>query len=308
MPSAILIATAIESLLGAILTGVILYLVLKYGRKVYHYLFAAFLLICIVWDGGTFLLMARNTHLQELETIGYVIGVGCVFIPALLFHFACEYTGRIIKWAIVLGWGICGILWILGLTGYYWKVDGVYTYEWGNIFRVAPGFLDPWAPFGWFGLNLAACWMLYQRARKAASPLERRHAYYLTAGFLVITFAILKAGVVMGIDVPILLPLGMFLADVFNAIMGVAIIKDKLFDITLVVSKGTLYSILAGLLIIIYSLTEHILVTYFGELIGGDSEVANIFSIALGIGILMPVKRRLEQRIDAYFAQRRLAF
>lgn len=308
MPSAIVIATAVESSLGALLTSAILYLVLRHGRRRYHYLFAAFLLICFVWDAGTFLLMVRNTHLEELETIGFLIGVGCVFIPALLFHFACEYTGHIIKWAIVLGWGLCGVLWILGLIGYYWNVDGVYTYKWGNIFRVAPSFLDPWAAFGWFGLNLAACWMLYQHARRAASPLERRHAGYITAGCLVITFAIMKAGVAMGIDVPILLPMGMLLADVFNAIMGVAIIKVRLFDITLVVSKGTLYSILAGMLIFIYSLTEHTLITYFGELIGGHSGLANILAIAAGIAILMPFKQRMERGIDGYFSRRKLEF
>jgi hypothetical protein len=62
------------------------------------------------------------------------------------------------------------------------------------------------------------------------------------------------------------------------------------------------------MLIFIYSLTEHTLITYFGELIGGRSGLANIVSIAVGIAILMPVKQRLERGIDGYFSHRKLQF
>jgi len=308
MPSPIVIATVIESSLGALLTGVILYLVLRHGRKAYHYLFAAFLLVCLMWDLGTFLLMLRNEHPGELEAIGYIIAMPCGFIPALIFHFACEYTGRRIKWAIALGWAMTGALWVLGLAGIYWRIEGVYAYDWGNVFRVAPSVFDSLGMVVWFGFNLAACWLLYRSATRATSRLERRHRLYIMAGLLVITLAILKVGVVMGIDVPILLPLGMFLVDIFNAIIGIAIIKERLFDITLIISKGTLYSILAGLLIFIYSLTEHVLITSLGELIGAHSGIVQLVSIAVGIAVLMPLKRRLEHGIDGYFAQKKLEF
>lgn len=217
MTSPILIITAVESGLGFLLASTILYLVLSRGRKAYHYLFAAFLLICAFWDLGVFLLMIRNTHLDELETIGYLIGVPCGFIPVLIFHFACQYTGRPIKMAIVLGWVLTSIFSILGFFGLYWKVKGVYTYNWGNLFKVAPSVAGNLYMVLWFILNLWASWLLFNGAKKATSRLERRHYLYILTGVLVITFAIVKVGVVMGINIPILLPLGMFLVDVFNA-------------------------------------------------------------------------------------------
>ena len=308
MTSHILVATAIESALGALLTGAILYLVLARGGRTYHYLFAAVLLICLVWDVGIFILAVRNGRLEELPAIGFAIGLVCVLIPALLFHFACLYTGHVIKWAITLGWILTGAVLMLGLAGLYWNVEGVHVYDWGNVFRVIPSVVDPIVMLAWFALCLAACWLLFTAARRATSRIQRRHCLYIGSGLLVLTFAIVKAGVVYGINVPILLPMGMLLVDVFNAIIGVAIIKDRLFDITLMVSKGTLYSILAGLLIFIYSLSEHLLVTYFGELIGGRSGLANILSIAVGVAVLMPVKQRLERRIDGYFAHKKLEF
>ncbi len=308
MPSPIVLLTAIESGFGFLLTGTILYVVLSRGRKTYHYLFAGFLLLCAIWDLGTFLLMVRNQHFGELEVIGYVIGVPCAFIPALAFHFALEYAGRRLRWAVALIWGICALFVVLASAGLYWRIDGVYQYEWGNVFRVAPTVLGPWVLFAWFVPNLAASWLLFASARRVESPLQRRHHLYIAWGLLIITFAVVKVGVVMGLDIPVLLPSGMFLVDIFNAIIGVAIIKDRLFDITVIVKKGAVYSILAGLLIFLYSFSEHLLITYIGERIGEESALLHFVSMGVGIAVLIPVKSRLERGIERLFAQRRLRF
>jgi hypothetical protein len=100
----------------------------------------------------------------------------------------------------------------------------------------------------------------------------------------------------------------MFLVDIFNAIIGIAILKDRLFDITVIIKKGTLYSILAGLLIFIYSLSEHLLVTYIGENVGENSTLVRFISIAVGVAICIPVKNRLERLMERYFAQKKLEF
>jgi len=308
MTSAILIITAIESGFGFLLTSTILYLVLSRRRKTYHYLFAAFLLICAVWDLGVFLLMIRNGHLEELEIIGRVAILPCTFIPALVFHFANLYTGRPIKWAVGLVWGFTVVMWVPILAGVFYRIEGFHAYSWGNMFKVVPSLVDPLVFVDWFGINLWACWLLYKGSKRAASRLERRHYIYIISGFLALTFAVVKALVTMGIDAAFLLPLGMFLVDVFNAIIGLAIIKDRLFDITVIIKKGTLYSILAGLLIFIYSFSEHILVTYIGETFREYSNWAHIISIAVGIAILIPVKNRLERVMERYFAQKKLEF
>lgn len=308
MPTPIVIITAIKSGFGFLLTSTILYLVLLRGRKTYHYLFSAFLLICAIWDLGIFLLMIRNKHLVELEFIGRIAILPCSFIPALIFHFANQFTGRPIKWAVTLVWGLTGAMWMPIIMGIVYKIDGIYEYDWGNIFRVAPSILDPLVFIFWFGINLSACWLLIKGAKRAASRLERAHYTYIISGFLALTFAIVKALVTMGIDAAFILPLGMFLVDIFNAIIGLAIIKDRLFDITIVIKKGSLYSILAGLLIFIYSLSEHLLVTYIGETIGEQSTLVHFISIAVGIAVLIPVKKHIELAMDGYFAQKKFEF
>jgi CDP-diglyceride synthetase len=304
----IMVITAVESAFGFILSSLILYLILKQRRKLYHYLFAAFLLICAVWDLGVCLLMIRNDHLNELQLIGYIITLMVSFIPSLLFHFSNLYTGKPVKWAILLGWVLTGVLWLATILGLVNKIEGVYTYHWGNIHRYAPSVLDPLIMVIWFGFNLGACWLLYKGIKRARSDVERRHYLYITSGVLVITFAIVKVGVALGIDLPFLLPLGMFLIDIFNAIIGIAIIKDKLFDITVIIKKGTVFSLLAALLAFIYSFIEHILVTYVGEKVGEDSVILHLIAVGIGIAVLMPVKSRLEKGVEGYFAHRKLEF
>jgi len=308
MTSPIVLITAIESGFGFILTSTILCLVLWRGRKAYHYLFAAFLFICVIWDLGILLIMIRNAHVEELDTIGRIAILPCSFIPALIFHFANLYTGRPIKWAIVLVWVLTGILWVPILAGIHYRIEGVYHYDWGNMFKVVPSVLDPVTFVFWFGVNLSGCWLLYRRARTVTSTLERRHYLYIISGILAITFAVVKALVTMGINLSFLLPLGMFLSDIFVSIIGLAIIKDRLFDITVIIKKGALYSALAGFLIFFFSFTEHVLITFVGESIGEHSHLVHFIVIAVGIAILMPIKTRLEGAIERYFAKRKLEF
>ena len=308
MPSSIVVITAIEAGFGFLLTSTVLYIVLSRGRKAYHYLFTAILLICAIWDLGVFLLMTRNEHVEELAILGRIAILPCTFIPALIFHFANLYTGHPIKWAVGLVWGLTGVFWVPIFAGVYYKIEGFYIYDWGNIFKVVPSVFDPVTFIFWFGINLSACWLLYKGYKRATSRLEQHHYRYIISGFLVLTFVAVKALVTMGINLPVLLPLGMLLSDIFVSIIGLAIIKDRLFDITVIVKKGTLYSILAGLLIFAYSFSEHILVTYIGETIGERSSLVHLISIAVGIAVLMPVKNRLEGVIEGYFAHKKLEF
>jgi hypothetical protein len=305
--SPVVMITALESSFGFLLTTSIFYLILRYGRKNYHYPFAAILFICMIWDLGILTTMLRNAHVEQLDTIGQIAVLPCVFIPALIFHFVNQYTGRPIKWAMIVVWVVTGLIWIPIIFGVFYRIDGYYSYQWGNIFKVVRTVFDPFIFIFWFGINLSACWLLY-KSLTAAAGLQRRHFIYVLSGFIAVTFALVKVLVTLGIDLAFMLPLGMFLNDTFVAIIGLAILKDRLFDITVIVKKGTLYSILAALLIFIYSFVEHILVTFVGETIGENSTALHLVAVAIGIAVLMPVKNRIEKGVEGYFAHRKLDF
>ena len=117
-----------------------------------------------------------------------------------------------------------------------------------------------------------------------------------------------KVAILYGIDNRYLMPTCMLLNDIAAALVGIAIIKYQLLDITVIIKKTTIYSILLALIIFIFSLSEHMLATYDGEFFGGHSIFIHIISIAVVIAILMPIRQKIERSIERFFAQKKVEF
>jgi hypothetical protein len=195
-------------------------------------------------------------------------------------------------------------------TGLGGKIDDVFNYRWGNIYRPdrTLQILTLLAfPTGWFA-NLSSAWMLFQESKRETSSIRQRHLVYMAVSFTALTLAYIKVTVLYNIDNGFLLPAGMIMNDAFTALIAIAIIKHQLFDITIILKKGMLYSLLAGILIFVMSFSEHILITSIGNLIGGHSEIIHLVSIAVGIAVMMPLKHRIEHAIEKYFAQKQVVF
>ena len=310
MPSTTVLVTAVTSFLGFLLNVAVIFLVLSRGRKRYHYLFAGVPLILAIWDLGIFLAMIRNSFVNELPIYGYVIGLPCTFLPALIYHFTCSYLNQPRKKSTIFIWVYCIIGLFLMVSGLGGKISGVYNYSWGNIFRPDSAYLLGTASwllifyiFVW-----SSCWFLFRAYRRESSPIARRHILYILIGFLVISLANVKIAVLYGIDNPWLMPTGMLFIDIFAALIGVAIIKHRLLDITLIVKKGTIYSLLVALIIFIFSCSEHLLSKYLGDLLGEQPIYIHLISIAVVVGILMPVRQKLDRAIDRFFSRKKLEF
>ena len=198
----------------------------------------------------------------------------------------------------------------MGIMGIGGKINDVYHYGWGSIWKGDQLFvITTWLAVPLWIINASiACWLLYRQIQRESSFIRRRHLLYLLVGFMVIGLAIVKVLVVVGVNLAFLLPLGMVLNDVFVALIGITIIKERLFDITLVLKKGALYSALGGGIILIFSLSEHMLATYIGEFLGEESFIIHIISIAVVIALLMPIKHWLERFIERFFGQKQFEF
>jgi hypothetical protein len=272
-------------------------------------MFAGLILTCLIWDLGILLSMIRNEHLEELVLYGYIATLPGTFIPALVHHFSVAFSGWQRRWSLYVVWTVTALLILLFITGDYGRLSGVYEYSWGNIFRMAPSPLPVQSIFVfWFAIMGGSIWILFQSRRRTHHPLTRRHYAYIIAGFLAITMAIVKVVIILGIDLPWVLPLGMVMNDLFAALIGVAIIKEQLLDITIIVKKGAIYSALAAVLLFVFSVSEHLFTTYLVERIGGHSQIMHFISLALVIAILMPVKTRLEHLINRIFAEKKFEF
>jgi CDP-diglyceride synthetase len=286
-----------------------MFLILLRGRKKHHFLFAAILFVCAIWDLGIFLTMIRNSHVNEVMFYGYII-LPCVFLPALIFHFTCAYLNQPRRKLIIFAWAFFTVGALLMATGIGGRIDGVYEYSWGNLFRpdrtLWIGSLAS-LPF-WIFFTLYSCWLLFKAYRAEHAQPARRHILYILIGFLVINLVQIKIAAFLGLDIGYVLPICMLLSDIFAALIGIAIVKHRLLDITVVIKKGTIYSALLALIIFIFSCSEHLLAKYLGDLLGEQPIYIHLISIAIVVGILMPVRTRLERTIESFFEKKKLEF
>lgn len=310
MYSTPVIFTAVVSAIGCLLNILMTVLVLSKGRKLYHTLFAAVLFICAIWDIGIMLSMLRNSYESELIIYGYVVFLPCSFLYGLIFHFTCAYLEQPKKTLTIILWVFSTLSVIALATGWIGKIDEVFNYSWGNIYR--PDRLLQIAsliiiPLGW-SVTLSSSWRFYRAAKREISPIKRHHMNYMAFSFLALTFATVKLAVLYNIDNPILLPAGMLVNDLFSALIAVAIIKHQLFDVTILLKKGTIYSALAGLVVFVFAVSEHLISTYLEEMLSEHSQLPNIISSMVVIAVIFPVKTRVERRVEGFFKHRSVQF
>jgi hypothetical protein len=310
MPSNAVLVTAITSFIGFLLNSTMLFLVLSRGRQKYHYLFAGFLFICALWDIGISLSMLRNSHVNELVIYGNIIWQPCTFMFAIIFHFTCAYLNQPRKWRTIFVWAFSFVGFIIGVSGLGGRIVGVYNYSWGNIYRPASQMLTGnllFGPIGYF-FGFSALWFLFRAYRREADPLRKRHILYILISFVIVHLATTKILILYNVDVAFLMPTCMLLNDIAAALIGIAIIKYQMFDITVIIKKTTIYSALVALIIFVFSLSEHLLATYVKDLFGEQSTYIHLISVAVVIGVLMPVRTRLERSIERFFARKKLEF
>ena len=310
MPSAAVIVTAITSSIGFLLNSTILFLVLSRGRQKYHYLFAGFLFMCALWDLGVALSMIRNSHVNELPIYGNIIWQPFNFMFAVIYSFTCTYLNLPRKKRTIFIWTVSAILFVLGVSGLGGKIVGVYNYSWGNIYRPDSSLLIGNLILGpmFYYFSISALLYLFRAYKREASPLKKRHILYIFVSLVIVHVAMIKMVILYGVDIPWLMPTCMLLNDIAAALIGIAIIKYQLLDITVIVRKGTIYSALVALIIFVFSCSEHILSKYLEDLLGEQPIYVHLISIAVVVGVLMPVRQRLERAINGFFATKKVEF
>lgn len=320
MPSSVVVVTAIVSLLGALINLTVMSLILLRRSKRYHILFSALLTIAAVWDLGIFLSMIRNDFPQEV--VQYVNAISILFslFPAVVFHFTTTYLNQPHTKSTIVIYGYCLMGFMTNLVGVTRTYNGVYSYEWGsmarwnptygpigNIAGAGPYLMNLWTILYFFTL-LFSCWLLYWARKVEKDALNRRHMGYILSSFLVFSLAYVKVSLSFGYDLPYLLPLGILLVDSFGAIIGLAILKDRLFDITVYVRKGVFYSLFTAVIVFVFDFSQHLIATSLGGFVGEESSLAHYGSIAIVIVVFMPLKQRLELAIEGLFAEKRIEF
>jgi len=320
MPSTVVLFTSIASFIGAIINALVMFVILSRGRRKYHLLFALLLFTAVCWDLSIFLVMIRNSYPDEIVLYQNILSVPFSLFPAFVYHFTTNYLNQSRKRSTIALYAYCVGAFVLFVTGSLQSYSGVYNYSWGTIGRYHPIYNSGLGLIGgalansmnWYlvyYLSISiSCWLLLKARKVEASPVTRRHIGYIFVSFIVFGVALVKALVVFGVDVPFILPLGILFVDLFGAVIGMAILKHQLFDITVLVRKGIIYSVLATLVIGVFDFSQHLIASFLGSIVGEHSTYVYFASVAVVIVTFVPLKQRLDHIIGGILAKKKFEF
>ena len=311
MPN-IIMASIIISALAFLINGAVLFLVLSRGRQKYHYLFAVVLALYAIGNFSFFLAMIRNSHLNELLIYMDIVSQSYLLVVPCTYHFICRYLNQPRKKSTISIWAFMVIVIIyINTVGRAESPTTITRTEWGNIWTFPGEAIIGMLTM--FAISLAiiwsACWFLFRARQREKSPLARRHMRHILISFLIISLLFLT-GFLVPTEFGILwmLSIALLLVAAFGALIGLAIVKERLFDITVIIKKTTIYSIFLAIIIFVFSFSEHVLATYVGEFFGEHSIFIHMISIAVVIAVLMPVRQRIERAVERFFAKKKVEF
>ncbi len=231
-------------------------------------------------------------------------------------------------WVSFIGWAMFPLF-------FYLFPDGRFTPRWTRIpaaiwvvttffWNLAPSSLLN--PTGWqlwlFGPYMALVWgsVAYaqiHRYRRVSSLVQRQQTKWLVFGFGLVCVIILPWFFLIGLPgVPnasateaffalIVAPLQSLTLIVIPIAIAIGILRYRLWDIDLIIRKTLLYSILTGLLALVYFGSVIILQSVFAALGGQRSELAIVASTLAIAALFLPLRRRVQNAIDRRFYRRK---
>ena len=292
--------------LGAFLLNVILVtlaLVRDGGSRI-NRVFAYCVGSMAIWNFGSFLLR-RAPDERAAWTAEIIIHAAVALVPAFYYHFVLIFleSTRERRRSLAAAYAAAGIFVILTLTGSPLFMTGVKQTYWG------------WAPasgplYVAYLLYLHACmgggpWLLIRAQRRTTSSFRRNRSRLIVFATFVTLFggAVDILRFVFARVVPAaehFYPLGIPANMLFAVLLGVSIVRYRLFDVSAAVKKAVVYSVTGGVV------TAAILV--------GIDALEEMFrwtpmqslAIAIGLGMLLGfVNTHLGRPIERLLMSRR---
>ncbi|MFC1510776.1 histidine kinase N-terminal 7TM domain-containing protein [Candidatus Margulisiibacteriota bacterium] len=247
---------------------------------------------------GVFFVMVAKTTVLALYCVKFSF-VFLALLPPSFLSFLSNFTKfKKIDYLIRLFYltSIISILFILDSTLF---IKGVISIGEAPFNKIIAGPL--YAVYtSWFGLTaLFGCWLLI-RDWKKQNPYQQIQIIYLILAIVL--------GAALSVIGMVIISLGGSFYEViyigvalYSIIVSYAIFKHHLMDITFVIRKALVYSILVGIFTGLYLTVLFSLAQVFQNLLGINSLlIAAIFLFAFALGF-QPLKAKVQQIIDKIF-------
>jgi signal transduction histidine kinase len=205
-----------------------------------------------IWNFGAFLLR-RAPDERAAWTAEVIIHAAVVLVPAFYYHFVLIFldSTRAHRRSLALAYGMAGVFSILNVVGSPLFMKGVQETYWG--WAPVPGPLYLVYTVVLYACMISGPWLLIRAHRRADSSFRRNRSRLIVLA----TFITLAGG---GIDfarfivarfVPAaehFYPLGIPANMLFAVLLGISIVRFRLFDVSAAFKKAAVYSVAVGLL------------------------------------------------------------
>ncbi len=250
-------------------------------------------IVVSVWLFGTFMMFNSQSDDYAIFWDRFIY-MGVVFVPALMYHFSVVFTKiKPRKNIIALGYFFSFIFLFLSQTEYF--VSDLFRYEWGVHTQARI--------FHHIFLLFFSCFLVltlkifYQHYKdKSLGSLERERAKYVFfAFFVLISIGSTAFAPAYGFGI---YPFSYLSGLIFTIILAYAILKYRLMDIRLALTRGIIYinslSIIVGFSFFLMFLSDK-----FFEIIPFNITASLV--LIIGISLFHPVLFGLEKLASRYF-------
>jgi len=292
-------------LLNVSLLGIAL---LRNSRSRLNRLFAYFVAGFALWNLGVFLLRRApdepGAFLAEI-----IIHIGIIALPAFYYHFVLIFLDSTVerRRSLLAAYGIAGAFMALNLSGSALFMKGVKTTTWG--WAPVPGILYNVFILSFYTFFVMGLVHLGRAYRRTASSFRRNRAMLILigtsltigAGFIdIMRFALAKSLPALDKVYPPGIPANMICA----LLLGMAIIRYRMFDVSVAVKKYSMYALAGGLITGVLAVVTRVAERAF------DLEAKSALWIVIPLGLIVtvlmgPLGQAIEDRVQRLMFSRR---
>ena len=255
-----------------------------------------------VWLFGTFMMFLSKEDTAMIFWDRFVY-MGVVFMPVLLYHFSLTLTGIKRKKFLFYGaYSLSFAFFILSQTDYF--VSGLFKYRWGVHTR-AHFFHHLFLVYFIFyaGLSLLNFYQCLQTARSAFKKNQIKYVFFAFLILIVVgSLAYLPA---YGIGV---YPFSYLSGVVFVIVLAYAIIRYRLMDIKVVITRGLLYTLLVLYVVGTFTFLSFIVGDLLKEIVGLNPVIITILISLIIVLSLDPLKKIFARLTDRIFFEGRVDY
>lgn len=289
---AVYVAAALTALVLHLVLGIVV--LLNSPKKVLNRVFFLLSSFIFVWIVGCFIESTTKDAGIALLT-ERIVSKFYVFTPALFLHTNYEILKIKDKRIIISSYLFSGLMCLLSFTPLF--LIGV-SYNFGARYLPIPGLLFSLFPMSIAFNSYFALTKLFTARKQAAGYYRIQLDYLLLAGSLIVTAVFFSLLLIYNV---VFTPFDEMLNIAYGVVIGYAILRHRLLDITIVIRKGLIYSILIGFLTGLYILGLFLISNFLGSLGTGRSTVFSVVAIILFAMFFQPLRDRIQDLIDKVF-------